>query len=428
MRIASNVSLVGAIVPWLLIGVFSPQDGVKQWIEDLGHLPESASYADFVGRPAMSELCVLGAQAYPELKSAMTSSNWSIRASSAYLVAAMDLGSEDDTRIGLTQLLQDGHPYVRTVAASICATLPIKYAKDQAKEQLEAQGLTVAGVYQWRPDYKWLSDVDTAKLVEGALRVIDQVKPLAEPPQWWTSSGGKSSTGDASSVSASGMRVLVPPQYISEIGIRSVLTTPKSHLAIEGIFNALLTESGLEQERLGRKFVLAACALGHSCQYEQCPLRNKLAADLLGACEKWMWVVSEPGALGAIVSTLGDLTLWSERAKQLLEGLKDRHPNADVRTLAGIRLTDYAGRLAEATAREEKKRLHAEEVKRKREASRAAKSPVPKPNPPIEVKSPVAEEPGSASRAGRWVFAGAVALVVLLAVWVYFKTRARQEG
>jgi hypothetical protein len=429
-------SVLGAVVQWTSPrppqAQETPSPEVQQLINELRALSPDATRESFLGRRAMADLITLGPKAYSALKSTfLTSDDWATRISTGYLVLAMDQGTDDATRVRITELMRDDHPYVRSVAAAICATVPIRYAKEEAEKLLQVGGHSVASMQGWSPSIDWLPDSHVPKLVENAIVAIDQGQPLLDPPQWWSVGGGRSSTGNPESVSGSGMRVLTRSQAIAELAIKRLLLSGRSHGGIQPVLESLVRDDAADQARLGRKILLTEIALGHTgpCQNVECEMREKIAAQLVAACEKWAWSLSEPGALRAVVSALGALTTWSDRATQLLEELNLRHPNPSVRKLAELRLTEHTQRLADGETLREKKRAHEVEVRKIREARRAVQPSIPEHEVPIHTKAPPAGDLSeNGFSIGRWIVVGAVGLVVLITAWVYAKTRTRLDS
>ena len=437
MRIMRLLSLCGLFsllaAPWATWAHSQePNATVQVWVEELKSLSPDASLSEFLNRPAMSRLMALGPAGYPALKDAfLNESHWAVKASAAYLVTTMVRNSDAEVTARLRALIDDNNVFVRATSVTLYRAVVSGAAFDEVLARPDVGA--IADRLPLTPSLDWMSPADLSQLAQNALSVIEKGKPFLDPPTWETSIG-RTSDRSVSRIRSAGLRVVTLENEIAErvfhrISDSLTLKAIDVHKTVDLLMSSLESETGSDQERLGRKLRIAEIVLGHQhpeCRDGKCKDYSAFRERLYAACEKWALAVTDANALHAIESALTSI-IGLEKAKALLENLKQNHPNPEMRDLVREHLEHYAERLSDEARELERRKtgnLQIERESGKAYPVRREKAPY---IPPV-VKTVPPPERGAAPEAsttGLWIFGGAIGLAILIAAVVYRRTQGR---
>jgi hypothetical protein len=223
--------------------------------------------------------------------------------------------------------------------------------------------------------------------------------------------------------------VLKHDQRLAKIGVFNALTdSDRGHLVIDAVLRDLEMDGGADQGRLGLKLLLMDGILNHTdakCRGGICKDLDSILERILSVCDRWAFVSTDPWVLNATITTLSGLAgLNNKRAKELLEQIKERHPNLGAREFAGFHLGTLAERWEAEEKAREKTKAHEERLKRAREAKTVTSVPTAKEH--RLSPGPKHDELPESSTIAYWIAFGSLGLVLLIVVWAYRKkTRAR---
>jgi hypothetical protein len=316
-------------------------DIVRPLVEELRSLAPDATYDGFYKRVAMSKLMGMGRTAFPTLKEIfLTDSHWAVKVSVGFLVVALDGDRDPDVISRLCRLQSDADPAVRALAASYlcgrgqwCGAERARFFRDHPEEAEIARRFG-----EFRPWISWMAAEDVAARLAQVMEVIERGDPYLKPGFWVD--GIMWMEGDPQSVYHARSRLLTRDFDMAERFLQQLFYSGCAHDGRTTVMDSLDRDDGCDAERLGRKFALAVAALGHSLPGDQCrSFQDRLRDRLSALCERWTWKATDPQALRSLIDGISmDLI----RGRALVMELKDRHPNAQVRDLAGLKIRNDA--------------------------------------------------------------------------------------
>lgn len=314
---------------------------VRPLIEELRTLTADATRDDFYKRPAMSKLMGMGRNAFPTLKEIfLKDDDWAIKVSVGFLVVALDGVQDCEVLSRLSAFHKDPHPAVRALAASylegrgqFCGFERAQYFQAHPRE-LEISD-RFGGFTPW---LWWMAPEDAAARQEQVLAVIEQGDPYIKPAAWVD--GISVLQGDSGSLWHVSNRMLTRDQDMAERFLHQAFYSTCAHDLRMALMDRLERDDGRDPQRLGRKLSLAGTSLGHPLSVHECrtflqELRNRLFA----VCERWAWKATDAQALRSIVD---GIPASLEKGRALVADLEKRHPNAQVREFARMKLRNYA--------------------------------------------------------------------------------------
>jgi hypothetical protein len=400
---------------------------VRSLVDQLRSLSPDASRSEFLTRPAMSQLMALGPAAYPDLREVfLKDSDWAVQASVGYLVITMAHLSDSAVSDRVDSLMNGDNAFVRATVGTLYRSVsPGSFGEVLSKPEV----LAIAERLQLHPSIEWMVPADLSKLAANSLSVIEKGRPFAEPPAWETS-GGRTTERDVSSIRPAGLRVVTLEHSMAErvfmrISDSLVLSSTDVHMALELILASLELDGGSDPERLGRKFRLTELVLGHQnrdCSDGKCRVYLACKERLFEACDRWVWTATDPNALHAIESALTAI-IGLDKAKSLLERLKEHHSNPELREMVGRHLGYYADRLAGELKEREQRKLTEDRID-----SEGNTVPLERRGETLPKRQKTVQPPSEGHQHGPesvavWLGIGAVSLGVGLGGLVFFKSR-----
>jgi len=332
-------------------------------IEALKTLSAEPTRKEFVGRRAMSELMINGSKAYPVIKEAfLTTDHWAIKASTGFLLFGLYNGTDKETGRRMRSLMDDEHPVIRVVASILMNNAcggPAKEASEilsRPAERAIKERLNI-GMF----DVGWLSDEDSRRWVAANLAIVEEGKPLTDPPTFRSAGNIQFDRNAPMTITKAPFWDLKPTSYLAMIGLTNALMqTGRGHQHLEVLMRSFETDGGTDPGRMGLKFKLISSLLSHqdrtcrnlqSAKADRCDQLPGCMIRILPVCEKWLDASTDLWVLNQAINVLTGLSgSGLEPATKVMEQLWVGHTNAEVRMLIGRRLNSLRERWAAEAA------------------------------------------------------------------------------